>query len=90
MPPGRPPTGDPFDDHGVVPRSWSNGPGARYGRHEHPYRKLLQCMAGSIVFHLDDRDVPLRAGDVLDLPEHTWHAATVGPDGVTCREAALS
>jgi hypothetical protein len=28
------------------------------------------------------------AGDRLDLPPDTEHAATVGPDGVTCLEAA--
>jgi len=71
-----------------APRTWSNGPGDRYGRHDHPYHKVLFCLVGSIVFHLDDRDVNLRAGDRLDLPSGTTHAATVGPDGCLCVEAA--
>lgn len=74
---------------GVSTSRWSNGPGFEYARHEHPYRKLLTCVRGSIVFHLDDVDVELRAGDELDLPPHTAHAATVGPDGVACTEAHL-
>ena len=68
---------------------WSNGPGYRYGRHEHPYRKLLTCVRGSIMFHTDDGDVVLGPGDQLDLPPGAPHAATVGPDGVECTEEHL-
>jgi len=71
-----------------APRSWGNEPGDRYGRHEHTYHKVLFCLAGSIVFHLDDGDVELRAGDRLDLPARTAHAATVGPGGCECVEAS--
>jgi cupin superfamily acireductone dioxygenase involved in methionine salvage len=48
----------------------------------------LYCAEGSIVFHLPDGDVTLGAGDRLDVPPGTEHAATVGPDGVTCVEAS--
>lgn len=71
-----------------APRPWGNGPGDRYGRHAHGYHKVLFCLAGSIVFHTDDGDVELRAGDRLDLEAGTEHAATVGPDGVRCVEAS--
>ena len=70
------------------PRSWGNGPGDRYGRHEHAYHKVLFCLNGSIVFHTDEGDVELTAGDRLDLEPGTAHAATVGPDGCTCIEAS--
>ncbi|MGH2547384.1 MAG: cupin domain-containing protein [Actinomycetota bacterium] len=70
------------------PRWWSNAPGDRYGRHDHPYHKVLYCAAGSIVFHLPEGDVTLRAGHRLDVSPGTEHAATVGPDGVTCVEAS--
>jgi hypothetical protein len=40
------------------------------------------------VFHLPDGDVTLTAGHRLDVPPGTEHAATVGPDGVTCVEAS--
>jgi hypothetical protein len=30
----------------------------------------------------------MKPGDRLDLPARTLHAATVGPEGVTCLEAA--
>ena len=71
-----------------APRAWSNGPGDRYGRHEHPYHKVLFCLEGSIVFHTDRGDVALEAGDRLDLPPGTPHAATVGPAGCACVEAS--
>lgn len=69
------------------PRPWSNGPGERYGWHEHPYRKVLFCVEGSIVFHTDEGDLALEAGDRLDLRPGTRHAATVGPTGCACIEA---
>jgi cupin domain len=69
------------------PRSWSNGPGDTYGPHDHPQHKVLFCLTGSIVFHCDDGDVELVAGDRLDLEPRTIHAATVGASGCTCIEA---
>jgi uncharacterized protein YjlB len=74
---------------GLDASPWSNGPGDRYGAHEHGYDKVLVCAAGSIVFGLPDRGerVPLEVGDRLDLPAGTRHDATVGPAGVTCLEA---
>jgi hypothetical protein len=71
-----------------APRSWGNGPGDRYGRHDHGYHKVLFCLAGSIVFHTDEGDVELTAGDRLDLEHGTSHAATVGPEGCECIEAS--
>ncbi len=68
--------------------SWSNGPGYEYGWHDHGYHKTLICLTGSIVFHTDDGDVSLSAGDVLEIEPGTRHAATVGPEGVRCAEAA--
>ncbi len=58
---------------------------------------MLYCLSGSIVFHtkgdaaeggeqLDD--IELYPGDRLDLEPGTDHAATVGPAGVECVEAA--
>jgi quercetin dioxygenase-like cupin family protein len=74
---------------GLAPQTWSNGPGAVYGWHEHRYHKRLYCTAGSIVFHTRDGEYDLGPGDRLDLAPGTAHAATVGPSGVTCVEAAL-
>jgi len=70
-----------------APRFWANGPGDRYGSHHHPFHKVLFCLAGSIVFHTDDGDIELTAGDRLDLEPGTSHSATVGPDGCECVEA---
>ena len=74
---------------GLSPRRWGNGPGDRYGWHSHGYHKVLYCISGTIVFHTRDAgDLPLGAGDRLDIEAGTDHAATVGPQGVECVEAA--
>lgn len=70
-------------------RWWSNGPGDRFDWHSHDYRKVLFCVEGGIVFHLRHGDVDLAPGDRLDVEPGTQHSATMGPDGVTCVEAAV-
>ena len=70
------------------PRWWSNGPGDEYGWHAHEYHKVLYCASGSIVFHTRNGDIALGPGERLDVAPATDHAATVGPEGVTCVEAA--
>lgn len=70
------------------PRPWSNAPGDVYGRHAHAYHKVLFCLEGSITFHLEEEDLPLEAGDRLDLEPGTEHGATVGPNGCACVEAS--
>jgi quercetin dioxygenase-like cupin family protein len=77
-----------FTAEGLSPHSWSNAPGDTYGWHSHQYDKVLYCVLGSIVFHTRDGDHALQSGDRLDVPAGTEHAATVGPTGVECMEAA--
>lgn len=77
-----------FSEEGLDPHTWSNGPGFVYDEHSHPYRKVLICTAGSIVFHTPDGNISLRPGERMDLPAGTPHSATVGPRGVICMEAA--
>ncbi|MDH3517879.1 MAG: cupin [Acidimicrobiia bacterium] len=76
-----------FRERGLEPHPWSNGPGDTYGWHDHPYRKVLCCLTGSITFHTSDGDIGLAPGEWMELPAGTRHAATVGPTGVTCLEA---
>lgn len=73
---------------GLDPETWSNPPGHAYAEHQHPYHKVLFCIDGSITFHTADGDIELSPGDRLDLPPGRRHSATVGPEGVTCIEAA--
>ncbi|HXG26874.1 MAG TPA: cupin domain-containing protein [Candidatus Binatia bacterium] len=75
-------------EEGVEPHAWSNGPGDRYGTHDHGYTKVLMCAAGSITFHVGPEGTPfeLRAGDGFVLPAGTRHSAVVGPEGCTCLE----
>jgi quercetin dioxygenase-like cupin family protein len=73
---------------GLSASPWSNGPGDRYGAHDHDYDKVIVVAAGSIAFGLaEGRSVELDAGDRLELPAGTTHDAHVGPGGVTCLEA---
>jgi len=93
-PPGEAPSDAKLEsclrEEDLSPRWWSNGPGDRYGAHSHRYHKVLYCARGSIRFDLPDsgESFDLRAGDRLDIPPGTIHSALVGPEGVTCVEAA--
>ena len=73
---------------GVAPTVWSNGPGDRYAEHEHSTTKLLVCAEGSITFLIapGGDEAKLEAGDGIELPSGTPHAAVVGPRGCTCVE----
>ena len=67
--------------------SWSNGPGADYAVHAHPYRKILYVTAGSITFTPEGAEpVSMGPGDRLEIPAWTPHGARVGSQGVTCWE----
>jgi quercetin dioxygenase-like cupin family protein len=77
-----------FELEGLEPRAWGNAPRDAYGWHRHPYHKVLYCVRGSITFHGREGDVELRPGDRLEIEPGTEHAATVGPEGVECMEAA--
>lgn len=81
-----------LEAEGLVASGWGNGPGDRYAAHAHGYDKVLVAVAGSITFRLPDRGtaVTLQAGDRLDLPAGTIHAADVGLQGVQCLEAHLA
>jgi uncharacterized protein YjlB len=76
---------------GLDASPWSNGPGDRYGAHEHGYDKVIVVERGSIAFGLPDdgRSIDLGEGDRLELPAGTRHDALVGGAGVTCWEAHL-
>ena len=79
-----------FAAEGLSPYAWSNGPHYQYAPHVHPYHKVLYVLRGGIVFDLpaSGEALALGRGDRLDLPAGTMHSARVGPEGVTCLEAA--
>jgi quercetin dioxygenase-like cupin family protein len=76
---------------GLAATRWGNGPGERYGAHEHAYDKVIVVENGSITFELTTVGGPIQLaeGDRLELPAGTRHAALVGPRGVSCLEAHL-
>ena len=82
-----------MQSQGLSPYAWSNGPDERYTVHSHSYQKVLYCVRGSIRFVLPDvagdaGRIDLAAGDCMILPAKVRHSAEVGPQGVTCLEAA--
>lgn len=81
---------DAFDRERLSPHRWSNAAGDVYAPHSHRYHKVLFCLRGSISFTLTEtsKQFDLEEGDRLDIEPNTPHAALVGPNGVTCIEAA--
>lgn len=79
-----------FAAEGLAPYAWANGPHFTYAPHRHAYHKVLYVVRGSIRFELPEHgeSVDLHPGDRLDLPANVVHSALVGPEGVTCLEAA--
>lgn len=73
-------------NEGVGAWTWSNEPRTQFAWHAHDFDKVLYCVGGSITFHTREGDIEMTPGDRLDLPAGTEHAATTGPDGVTCSE----
>lgn len=73
----------------LSPYMWSNGPEDTYAAHTHSYHKVIYVVRGSITWILPDegREMETNAGDRIDLPAGTSHAARVGQHGVTCLEA---
>ena len=77
-----------LEQEGLRPHEWGNDPGYEYEWHSHGYEKVLYCVSGSIVFHTGEDDFELEPGDRMEIDPGTEHAATVGPEGVECLEAA--
>jgi quercetin dioxygenase-like cupin family protein len=73
---------------GLFPYDWSNPPGDTYAPHVHDYDKVIVVVRGSITWSLLEtyKTFETHAGDRIELPRDTWHAAEVGPEGVTCLE----
>jgi quercetin dioxygenase-like cupin family protein len=87
-PPGKAELEEQFFQAGLFPYEWSNDPGDVYPAHVHDYHKVLYVLRGSITWQLPETGevIETRAGDRIDLPRGTWHAAQVGPAGVACLE----
>jgi gentisate 1,2-dioxygenase len=76
---------------GLFPYDWSNAPGDTYAAHVHEYDKVIVVVRGSITWILSETNETFEthAGDRIELPRGTWHAARVGPQGVVCLEGHI-
>ena len=81
---------------GLEPSPWSNGPGDRYGAHDHGYDKVIVVARGSIRFGLPatGKEIELATGDRLDLPAGTatmpsWDPPASVPGGPSARWVAV-
>jgi quercetin dioxygenase-like cupin family protein len=68
---------------------WTAEAGETFAAHTHKLDKRLWCAEGSIVLTIDDKPLSLQAGDALELPAGTVHAAVAGFTGCTCYESPL-
>ena len=78
-------------EEGLFPYDWSNAPGDAYAPHVHDYDKVIVVVRGSITWILPETNETFEthAGDRIELPRGTWHAAKVGPEGVICLEGHI-
>ncbi len=76
---------------GLFPYDWSNPPGDTYAAHVHEYDKIIVVVRGSITWILPETNevYETQAGDRIELPRGTQHAAQVGARGVTCLEGHI-
>src|SRR5512134_2416136 len=78
-------------EEGLFPYDWSNAPGDTYAPHVHDYDKVIVVVRGSITWVLPEtnQSIETHAGDRIELPRRTIHAAQVGAQGVTCLEGHI-
>jgi quercetin dioxygenase-like cupin family protein len=50
--------------------------GAVVPRHQHPSEQLSMILEGTLLFTFDDREVTVRAGEMIFIPANIPHAAT--------------
>lgn len=62
---------------------WKDEPGTEYPAHAHQDKVAMYVLEGGIVFHFDDGEVVLSAGDRFDVPVGKTHTAKVGDVGAT-------
>ena len=56
--------------------------GAEVPRHHHFNEQVSHVVEGALVFHLEDHDVTVRAGEILCIPPDAPHAVTALEDSV--------
>lgn len=56
--------------------------GSLVPEHKHPNEQICSVFAGSIVFHMDGRDITVRAGEFLVIPPNLPHSAQASEDCV--------
>jgi hypothetical protein len=66
---------------GWSPLLVTDRPGALYPPHAHPEAKLLAFLRGAMEVRVGTETFRCVAGDRLEIPGETDHAAVAGPDG---------
>lgn len=52
--------------------------------HRHSASEFYAVVAGTATWDLDDRQVTLEPGGVIEVPSRAWHAIRTGPDPMLC------
>jgi quercetin dioxygenase-like cupin family protein len=56
--------------------------GAVVPRHQHFHEQISQVAEGVLIFRLDDKEVTVRAGEMLCIPPHVAHEVVAVEDSV--------
>jgi uncharacterized cupin superfamily protein len=60
-------------------------PGVAFTQHVHDHSEdLIFVLEGGGVIRLDDKELPIEAGDVILVSEGEFHGTVAGPSGLTC------
>ena len=56
--------------------------GAQVPQHDHFHEQISHVVQGALKFHIDGKDVVVRAGEILCIPPHVPHAVDALEDSV--------
>ena len=70
---------------------WQAEMGEVFEAKTNPNDKRIWCSEGSITYTIDgNKNIPLQAGDALNIPANTMHSALAGFMGCVCFEYAIT
>lgn len=67
---------------GLYVTEWTDGPGAAYPEHSHPFREVRLVLEGALTMVVGSAEVTLGPGDRIDLDPGEPHSARIGEGGV--------
>ena len=78
-----------FEAKKITSQRWSAESDKKFAPVVNALDKKLWCAEGSIIYTIDGRNISLQAGDALDIPAYTVHAALGGFSGCAVYESPV-